>query len=215
VGQRRERRFRRGDLAAFLEGHGSGSSEQTSVADRDEIPDPTKGLVSLTLGSHLCGLYASDIGCVTLAVPFLQAGLDEGSVCLLAGPLVTRRRILDSLRKQRPALQADIDAGRLIESDYHAETRAQNNYWRQMLDEQIVRGAESFRIVGDVWGMRSKATEAAVGEYEADFDRLIARNYPVRTLCTYDARKFSGVEVLSALKGHRDIFRHPLERALA
>jgi transcriptional repressor of dcmA and dcmR len=215
VGRRRERRFRRGDLLAFLEGHGPDISPITDAAAHGDIADPIEGAVTLTLGSHLCGLYASDIGCVTLAVPFLQAGLNEGSICFLGGPVGTRRRILDSLGKQRPSLQADVDAGRIIESDYHAEARAQTNYWRQVFDEQIAGGAESFRIVGDVWGMRLQATEAVVGEYEADFDRLIARNYPVRTLCTYDVRKFSGVEVLNALKGHRDIFRHPLERALA
>ena len=52
-------------------------------------------------------------------------------------------------------------------------------------------------------------------EYEADYDRLIARRFPVVTLCVYDARRFSGVEILDALKGHRDTFRYPLERALA
>jgi hypothetical protein len=35
------------------------------------------------------------------------------------------------------------------------------------------------------------------------------------TICIYDVRKFSGVEVLNTLKGHRDILRFPLERVLA
>jgi hypothetical protein len=63
--------------------------------------------------------------------------------------------------------------------------------------------------------MRAKSTQELLLQYEADYDRLIAREYPVVTLCAYDARKFTGVEILDALKGHRDTFRYPLERALA
>ena len=86
---------------------------------------------------------------------------------------------------------------------------------RTLLDEKVAEGALSFRLIGDLWGMRSKASAESLVEYEADYDRLIVRNYPVVTICIYDARRFSGVELLNALKGHRDIFRYPLDRALA
>jgi MEDS: MEthanogen/methylotroph, DcmR Sensory domain len=92
---------------------------------------------------------------------------------------------------------------------------AQVKYFRALLDKRVAEGAQSFRIIGDLWGMRSRATQESMVQYEADCDRLIAREYPVVTLCAYDARKFSGVEVLNALKSHRDTFRYPLERALA
>jgi hypothetical protein len=112
-------------------------------------------------------------------------------------------------------LQADIEAGRLILSDYHAVSRGQVKYYRKLLDERISEGAQSFRIIGDLWGMRSKASEPELIRYEAEYDQSIARNYPVVTMCMYDVRKFSGVEILHTLKGHRDILRYPLERILA
>lgn len=226
VGRRRERRFRRQDLLGFLEGQPSeiatrfadvvGASLE-SVGDNgaDKIADLSKGPVTVTHGSHLCGMYDSDLGRLTLAVPFLLAGLNEGSVCLLVGPLRARSEILRQLKKKRPFLQGDIDAGRLIHSEYHLGPRAQIKYFRALLDEKVAEGAQSFRILGDLWGMRSKASAESLIQYEADYDRLIARNYPVVTICIYDARKFSGVELLNVLKGHRDIFRYPLERALA
>jgi excisionase family DNA binding protein len=215
VGRRRERRFRRGDLLAFLEGHASDISPTMDRAGSDRISNLSEGPVTLTFGSHLCGLYASDLGRITLAVPFLLAGLNEGSVCFLVGPPNTQRQILKYLKKQRPSIQGDIDAGRLILSEYHPGTRGQNKYFRRLLDKKIAGGAQSFRIIGDLWGMRSRASEADLVEYEADYDQLIARNYPVVTICIYDVRKFSGVEVLSTLKGHRDILRYPLEKVLA
>lgn len=215
VGQRRERRFRREDLLGFLENQTSQISPAVARQGVNKVQDLSRGPLTVTHGGHLCGIFGDDLGRSTLIVPFLLDGLNEGSVCFLVGPLRARNDILRKLKKKRPSLQDDIDAGRLIVSEYHLTGRAQVKYFRALLDERVAEGAQSFRIVGDLWSMRSRATEDTVVEYESDYDRLIARDYPVLTLCTYDARKFSGVEVLAALKGHRDTFRFPLERALA
>jgi excisionase family DNA binding protein len=213
VGQRRERRFLRGDLLAFLE------QQPSRNRIHAEIPANPTSLFqrpsTLTHGSHLCGLYASDLGRITLAVPFLADGLNEGSVCLVVGPERTRKQILRHLRDRRPSLHADIDGEKLIQSDYHAAFRNQLRYFRALIAKRAAEGAPSFRVWGDLLQMRSRASEAKVVEYEAAYDQMIARNFPVVTLCAYDVRKFSGVEVLNALKGHRDTFRYPLERALA
>jgi excisionase family DNA binding protein len=213
VGQRRERRFRRDDLLGFLET--SEIAPSVRGAGADNVSDLLEGPVTITHGSHLCGIYATDLGRITLVVSFLLDGLNAGSVCFIVGPLRARTEILKNLKRKRPSLQADINAGRLIHSDYHLGPRAQVKYFRALLDQKAAEGAQSFRVIGDLWGMRSKTTEESLVEYEADYDRLVAQTYPVVTLCVYDARKFSGVEVLNALKGHRDTFRYPLERALA
>lgn len=214
VGQRRERRFRREDLFGFLENQTPDIGASVRPGAK-RVHDLSKGAVTVTHGGHLCGIFAGDPGRIKLAVPFLLNGLNGGSVCFLVGPLRGRNDILTHLKKKRPSLQDDIDAGRLILSEYHLSGRVQVKYFRTLLDKRIAEGASSFHIIGDLWGMRSKATEATVVEYESNYERLIARRYPVVTLCAYDARKFSGVEILNALKGHRDIFRYPLDRALA
>jgi excisionase family DNA binding protein len=226
VGRRRERRFRRQDLLAFLEGPTSelgarfadvvgASLESVGDTRAAKVTDLSEGAIAVSHGSHLCGLYDTDLGRLTLAVPFLLDGLNEGSVCFLVGTPRVRNEILKQLKKKRLSLQADIHSGHLIQSEYHTGSRAQTKYFRALLDEKVAAGAQSFRVIGDMWGMRSKAGAESLVEYEADYDRLVARNYPVVTICIYDARKFSGVELLNALKGHRDIFRYPLERALA
>jgi excisionase family DNA binding protein len=215
VGQRRERRFRREDLLGFLETQTSSVGPSVRRPGATKTHDLSKGPVTVTQGGHLCGIFADDLGRITLAVPFLLDGLNAGSVCFLVGPIRGRNDILRHLKKKRPSIQGDIDAGRLILSEYHLTGRAQVKYFRKLLDERIAEGAHNFSIIGDLWGMRSRASEETVVEYESDYERLIARRYPVVTLCAYDARKFSGVEILSALKGHRDIFRYPFDRALA
>jgi excisionase family DNA binding protein len=215
VGQRRERRFRRDDLLGFLEGKTSRIVPSVSHGGANEVSEALASPATISRGSHLCGVYANDLGRTALVVPFLLDGLNEGSVCFLVGAVRATSDVLRNLKKKRPSIQDDVAAGRLIQSEYHLGPRSQVRYFRVLLEKTIAGGAQSFRIVGDLWGMRSRASEEALLEYEADYDRLIARRFPVVTLCVYDARRFSGVEILDALKGHRDTFRYPLERALA
>jgi MEDS: MEthanogen/methylotroph, DcmR Sensory domain len=82
-------------------------------------------------------------------------------------------------------------------------------------DKAAAAGTQSFRVFGDTWQMRRKASAQRFAEYEAAYDQFIVMRYPVVTVCAYDVRRFSGVDVLDALKAHRDTFRYPLERALA
>ncbi len=171
--------------------------------------------VTITQGTLLCGIYGSDPGLVTLAVPFLLEGLREGSTCFMVGSTAVRSGVLKSLKKKRPSIRTDIEAGRVILANYTVSAKTQCGYFCEQIEKRIARGVQSFRVLGDTWEIRSKMSEEAFAEYEDGYDRMIARKYPVVTLCTYDARKFSGVELLHALKGHRDTFRYPLERALA
>ena len=191
------------------------STAQPEAEPRLNSSLDTRASFTITRGDHLCGFYSSDIGRISLALPFLLDGLNEGSVCFLIGPLRARAKIIKHLKKQRRSLQADIEAATLIPSEHHDSPRAQYTYFRKIMEKRASADAHSFRVFGDMWGLRSKISQGSLIEFEALYDRLIARKYPVATLCIYDVRRFSGVEVLEALKGHRDTFRHPLEKALA
>ena len=215
VGQRRERRFRRADLLAFME------DQPRHLARTDAYPAavstalPFDESLTLTHGCHLCALYSSDLGRVTLAVPFLLGGLQEGSMIFLVAPAQARKHILRYLKEKWPLLERDISAGHLLLSDYNKGPRKQVKYFEAQLKDAVAAGAHSFRVFGDTWGMRRKVSADRFAEYEAAYDQFVSRRYPVITLCAYDVRRFSGVDVLNALKGHRDTFRYPLERALA
>ena len=212
IGRRRERRFRRADLLAFMEGQPSRTG--LTIAPKKgsyQATDP----VTITQGSHLCGIYGSDLGLITLAVPFLLEGLREGSTCFMVGSPAVRSAVIKYLKKKRPSTKSDIEAGRLILVNHSISSKAQCGYFCEQFEKRIAMGVQSFRVLGDASEIRSKLSAEAFAEYEDRYDRMIAQKYPVVTICTYDARKFSGVELLKALKGHRDTFRYPLERALA
>lgn len=215
VGRRRERRFRRADLLAFME-HQPTSSVRTDAYPIADVPGPLPdGSITLTQGDHLCGFYATDLGLITLSVRFILDGLREGSMVYVAASERSNRRISRYLKERRPALQRDITDGRLLFCEYQKGAKAQIKDFESRLNKAAAAGIQSFRIFGDTWELRKKVGAEKFAEYEATYDQFIARRYPVVTLCAYDVRRYSGVGMLDALKGHRDTFRYPLERALA
>ena len=190
VGRRRERRFRRADLLAFVE------QQPVAGAALSRLP-----------GSHLCGLYASDLSRINLAVAFLADGLHSGSVSYLAAAPDARDQILTHLERRRPSLHSHIDAGRLVLSEYAASPPAQLDYWETTLAVATRAGAHSLRVVGDVsGGLGPQVAPYELVEYELGYDRLQQR-FPVDTLCLYDVRRCSGIGVLDVLNCHKDVFR--------
>jgi excisionase family DNA binding protein len=215
VGRRRERRFRRGDLLTFME---QPAAAQHVSADRQasgQMRDSTSDAIVVTHPSHLCGIYGSDAGRIQLYVPFLVEGLRQGSVCVFYAPGSTQKAILKNLGDVHPTLSSDIKERRLIMSEQQKSARAQ---WKH-LEAQLVRakksGASSFRVLGEMTGMRQRSSGKELLELEASLDQKITSRFPVSMLCAYDAREFSGVELLNALKTHRDTFRYPVGRTLA
>src|SRR2546429_4062694 len=92
VGGRRERRFRRADLLAFLERTG------------EPAPAPPAG--------HLCGLYTSGAARERQAAAFLAKGLEAGGTCFLAAEPTVRERVLARLARDWPAAPAAAPTGR-------------------------------------------------------------------------------------------------------
>ena len=215
VGRRRERRFHRADLLAFMEDQPSRSPLTASRAAADATSRPLDDSTTSTHGGHLCALFSSDLGRATLAVRFILEGLKEGSMVYLVASDRSTKHILGSLEEKRPSLHKDIAVGKLLFCDYQKDPRAQIKDFEVQLDKAADAGTQSFRVFGDTWQMRRKASAQGFADYEAAYDQFIVRRFPVTTVCAYDVRRFSGVDVLDALKTHRDTFRYPLERALA
>jgi len=190
VGRKRERRFRRTDLLAFAE------RQPMDGAALSRLP-----------GSHMCGLYSSDLSRVDLAVGFLADGLHPGSVSYLAAAPEARDQILAHLKRRHESVHSDIDAGRLVLSEYAATPPAQLDYWETTFAAASRAGARSLRVVGDVsGGLGPQVAPHELVEYELGYDRVQQR-FPVDTLCLYDVRRSSGLDVLDVLKCHKDVLR--------
>jgi excisionase family DNA binding protein len=215
VGGKRERRFRRADLLAFM--------ESQPATDAASPPQPPAGRehtviagIPVTFGSHLCALYGNDAGRTKLAVEFLFEGLRPGSVCFLAASAEASGQILGQLERGRGSVQPEIDAGRLVLYKYCPTPQEQLDYWETNFLSAMSAGATSLRVVGDMTCcLNAGMTLDEVMEYEAGYDRILAKRFPLVTLCLYDVRRFESLELLKALQGHADMFRYPPERLLA
>jgi hypothetical protein len=166
-------------------------------------------------GNHLCGIYGSDAGRLDLVVPFLLEGLRQKSVCFLIAPSSAQRGILKAMKKKRPSLDSDIAAGRLIVSEHQKSPAAQCRFFENAMKKAEDEGVDSFRVVGDMWGLRLLVSSKQMVELELGFERLIVSRFPVVAICAYDARKFTGVELLDALRDHDDTRKVPIGRTLA
>jgi transcriptional repressor of dcmA and dcmR len=216
VGRKRERRFRRADLLAFMEeqpalGFGGGRAGN-STTDR-ALGDRT----AVTPGNHLCGLYRSDQGRARLAASFLIAdgGLHSGSACFLVALPEVREQILAHLGAEHPTLEQDIGTGRLLLSVHHDSADAQHHYWQTHFTAALRDGARTLRVVSDMSGLLHAFGARALVDYEAEYGRFVSPRYPVATLCLYDVRVFSALDIRDTLEVHTDILRFPAEQLLA
>jgi excisionase family DNA binding protein len=213
VGRRRERRFRRADLLAFLEEQPASPALAGRAGPR-EARSPGIGGIPLPSGSHVVALYADDGGRATLAAAFLADGLRPGTVCFLVTAPEARPHILTQLVRAWGPLEREIDDGRLVLSEYAASVPAQYEYFEARFVAAARAGARSFRVVGDVTAFAAAVARGEVLEYEVGFD-VVGRRFPVVTLCEYDVRRFSSLDLLNVLKLHEDTFRYPVDRLLA
>jgi transcriptional repressor of dcmA and dcmR len=200
VGRRRERRFRKGDLLAFLESEPVGSAPAGEPAVRV---------------MHLCGLYSSDEGQVRQALEFLKEGFPAGSVSYLLFDDATRDRLLGALEGRHPALAADLAEGRLVVSDYAPSVEAQLDWWESNLTAAVRSGATRLRAIGDAGLFARTASPEELVAYEHTWDERFATRFPLVSMCQYDVRVFSGPMILAALKAHPDCFQPHGERILA
>ena len=215
IGLRRERRFRRADLLAFMEQPAAAQRLSDGHEHSTRKPDWKDEPIAAVHGNHLCGIYGSNAGRLDLTVPFLLEGLRNRSVCFLVAPARAQRDILKAMRRRRPSLDSDIRAGRLVVSEHQDSPAAQCRFFEVAMTNAEAEGVESFRVVGDMWGLRLKVSSRQMIKLELGFERRIVPRFPVVALCAYDARKFRGLELLDALKDHSDTFRYPMGKTLA
>jgi excisionase family DNA binding protein len=215
IGLRRERRFRRADLMSFMEQPAAVQLPWNGKGGSMKAQDSRDESLATIRGNHLCGIYGSDAGRLDLMVPFLLEGLDKKSVCFLVAPSRVQGVVLKAMKRRRSSLDSDIKAGRLIVSEHQKTPAAQLRFFETAMKKAEDEGVESFRVVGDMWGLRLNVSAKQIIRLEVGFERLIVPRFPVVALCTYDARKFTGVELLDALKDHDDTFKIPIGRMLA
>ena len=213
VGLKKERRFRRSDLIAFMEDQPGLAGVARGGIGADDPQDMVGG-IPLRAGTHLCGLYSSEEARARQAVGFLADGLRPDITCFLVATPEGQRQVLDRLIAGFPSVPAMIDSGALVLSGYFSTVAEQIGYWETNLLAALSRGARSLRVVGDVSAGKMVIGNVAndVREYEREYTRVISQRFPVVTLCQYDASLLTGTDISDLCRQHPHNFAYPVER---
>jgi transcriptional repressor of dcmA and dcmR len=217
VGAHRARRFRREDLFAFLEQESAhaGASESAGLGGEIRRTQVLLGGIAIDYGSHLCALYDSAAGREKLSVPLLTDGLRQGDNCFLVASPRVQEELLEHLRDVGCDVGAALETGRLVVTSGKSSGPAMLDYLHEQFTLATRAGAQSMRLVGDMgWTMAQGWELSELTGYELAYNNSLGHQYPIVSLCQYDARMFSGTGVLGALRCHEDTFRYPLARFL-
>jgi excisionase family DNA binding protein len=203
VGRRRERRFAQSDLVQFL---GQPSGEPRAAAA--EAPMVNVGGVAVPLRTHLAPMYSTDEGRLRLSVPFLADGIRARQPTWLYATGEILERYAEALARNHGVdMAAAVDSGRLVVGDGPGSNPAEAvASWERLYGKALAAGPTVLRLIGEMTSVRQIfGSEAEMMEYEEAYE-LMAKRYPVVTLCQYDAREFHGEVMLQVLKSHPDMF---------
>lgn len=205
VGAKRERRFRRNDLLAFMDRE----NDESVAVQRDSGEIILEGL-KVEPGTTLCTIYRSDAGQVRLAAPFIADGLADGHACFLLAPARSRQRIEARVRQLHGDFDRAVEQGRFHASSGSAAIAALLDEMEESFVTAIHRGVTMLRLVGDMtWHREHGLDDEDMLAFEAQLGRLLSRKFPAVVLCQYDARAFSGVTLLDAMEHHKQTFLGP------
>jgi excisionase family DNA binding protein len=204
IGGRRERRFREGDLLAYL-GAAEASPAGHAAAVRIEV---NVGGLSVALHSHLATFYNTDAGRLRLSVPFFAEGLRAGQPCFLAAAADVIEAYIAALRAELVDIDSAVKRGMFIAVAGGPGTTVQEalDFWEQQFWPARARGQTVIRVVGEMSSERRLfSSDAEMMNYEVAFS-LLSNRFPTVTLCQYDVREFDGETIFQAIRVHPDLF---------
>jgi excisionase family DNA binding protein len=212
IGRRRERRLTEADLTRFL-----------SIEDPDSAPRSLAvpamvnvGGLLVPLRSHLAAFYNSDVSRLRITVPFLSDGLRAGQPCFLIAAGDPLNAYLEALRNEDGI---DIDlalrTGQFVTAAGPGTTVEDAlGFWEQAFGRALRGGPTVLRVAGEMVSERHLfLSDAQMMQHESAYD-LLAKRFPVVTLCQYDVREFDGETVFHAVRSHPDLYGVHLGRFL-
>ncbi|MEW5908665.1 MAG: MEDS domain-containing protein [Thermodesulfobacteriota bacterium] len=160
-------------------------------------------------GYHIIYLYNDDLERKKVMAKFLQQGfLDREKVLYLVDDISP-----DEMKKELLSLGVDVDTRQkdfdISEGHY---TRCPGNYFSPefMLNivgsyykEAIQEGYSGARGAGEMsWALvEGRTTVPELLDYESKLNRILY-DYPLTTVCQYDARRFDGAIIMDMLSVH-------------
>jgi MEDS: MEthanogen/methylotroph, DcmR Sensory domain len=154
---------------------------------------------------HSCVLCEGDTGCGDMAIEFLREGMRQKQTCLVIGTPRFRDAIVAKLERaggKRPV------EGSLVYFGGAKSPESVLGYLGPIFEEAKAAGTTVCAVDNMSW-THAKMDFDRLMDYEKRVDPLI-RQFKAKALCQYDVHRFSGPQLLRALKCHTDTARYPL-----
>jgi PAS domain-containing protein len=161
-------------------------------------------------GTHFCYFYETKQDLLDASVPFFQAGLENGELCLwIVYTPITEADALQALRDAVPALDRYLAEG-AMEIWVHPEPlfigdipepRASVLYLDEKLGAALARGYAGMRVAGSPACLQRASTET-FREFEQELGRAIV-NQRMIALCHFPLAESSAVEIVDAARTHQ------------
>ena len=165
--------------------------------------------IKVSLGDHLCGLYAGARQRNELVVPFLEAGLRRGDKCICVVDGVEPSEIVDALGPdvdgaQRAAgKQLDVMAASALylRSGSFSPSEIIGS-WKAAISEVMYDGRFDIVRAVETWSLQDVVPPLReLLALESEMNRYLPL-YPQVIVCLYDLDRFGGGVVVDLLKTH-------------
>ena len=168
------------------------------------------GDLHFTWGDHICTIFENRGQQMSVMVPFMVQGIQEGQRCVWASPEPAAAAFREELMKAGADLPTLEASGQLIiipAVDYYLhdgvfEPEKTLELAELLYEDSVRSGYTGIRATGDVSWLEGDPVDLELWEgYERTFTERL-RGKRVVTVCQYDQRRFSGAYVVAALHTH-------------
>jgi excisionase family DNA binding protein len=189
VGGKKERRFYKDDLVAFLK----------DAKEQELIPLGFDGL-ELTDGSHVTHFYSGKNEALDHSLSYVLSGLGRDEKVLVVMPPDKSENLLSALAPQYPLLGRDLKDGRLIISQGKDSPKDMIRYLKS-----FIANAANFWVLGDMSWAIDKGWDM---ETLRELEQAPELNHPLKNgviVCQYGLNDFSGAHIMMAAESHKQI----------
>jgi DNA-binding CsgD family transcriptional regulator len=164
----------------------------------DELCSPCAAILAgVSPGSHLCAFYETKDDLLDLIVPFFEAGLDRGDLCLWMTPEgINENEVKGQIERGlefHPARSFYLKSGTF-------ERKQIAQFWDEKLRQALASHRSGARASGDTFWLQQNNWNAFL-EYEADVNTLIA-DKPMTLLCTFPLTMSKAGDIFEVIRAH-------------
>ncbi len=175
---------------------GNGAKNQNQVYFG--LPD-----IYVDIGAHIAHFFRGEQERLSVLLPFIQAGLEDGNQCCLVTEGAASPMLQEHLGELGVDVESALASGQLLVSEGGSNEQEMSSMFDSVISGAKVAGREVIRIGGDMtWALSKMPSSEKLLEWEAFYDKHVGPRADFIALCQYDHTRFGGSAIMCALETH-------------